>query len=31
MYAASNFGIRAAVRRVEIGPLNDKINTEEVF
>ena len=26
MYAASNFGIRAAVRRVEIGRLNDKIH-----
>ena len=31
MYAASNFGIRAAVRRVEMCPLNDKINSEEVF
>ena len=31
MYVASNFGIRAAVRRVEMCPLNDKINSEEVF
>ena len=31
MYAASNFGIRAAVRRVEMCLLNDKINSEEVF
>ena len=29
MYAASNFGIRAAVRRVEMCPLNDEINSEE--
>ena len=31
VYAASNFGIRAAVRRVEMCPLNDKINSEEAF
>ena len=31
VYAASNFGIRAAVRRVEMCPLNDKINSGEVF
>ena len=26
-----NFDIRAAVRRVEMCPLNDKIDSEEVF
>ena len=31
MYAASNFGIHVAVRRAELCPLNDKINSEEVF
>ena len=31
VYTASNFGIRAAVRRVEMCLLNDKINSEEVF
>ena len=31
VYAASNFGIREAARRVGMCPLNDKINSEEVF
>ena len=31
LYAALKFGICTAVRRVEMCPLNDKINSEEVF
>ena len=30
VHAASNFGIRVAVRRVEMWPLNDKISSENV-
>ena len=31
VYAASNYGIRAAVRRVEMWPLTDKISSENIF